>query len=72
MFMYRYHHAGEETLTREGAQRLAADIENYWVGRGYRGLQMEVAVFKDYHDHHPMFMVRSNMVNGLPPRETAR
>ena len=67
--MLRRHESFNDNLNRKGAYQLAATIENYWRGRGYYGIHTEIAEFKSYHDHHSLFTVRSNMVNGLPPRE---
>ena len=54
--------------SRDGAYELIAMIEKYWAERGYRGLKAEVVLVKTTRAH-AVFGVRSNMINGFPPRE---
>ena len=64
-------------LTKKGAEELATDIKTFWLSKGYdirvwiekverRRLAKKVAVA----DGRPMFQIRSNLLNGLPPRGT--
>lgn len=65
--------ATEDTLSEEGARRLAAQITNYWRGRGEPSVVAWVEQFhslckttgkRDHADKR--FRVLSNLVAGLP------
>ena len=60
--------------THEGAKVLAKHIEQYWADCGYPGVKCRLeskaaTVDEDGRaSRGASFMVRSNLVNGLPPR----
>ncbi len=58
-------------LSRPGALALAERISNYWRARGYRFITTAVMPLVDteggYGQAH-LYVVRSNMSDGLPPR----
>jgi hypothetical protein len=53
-------------LTQEGEQALAAAITDYWRDRGHRDVKCRVEQQKTHHAS-PVSVVRSNLINGLPP-----
>lgn len=58
-----------DTLSRAGATKLAARVRLYWLERG-RTPMMRLRR-RDYDGlAHPIYEVRSNMRNGLPPKTT--
>lgn len=66
-------HVKGNTLTMDGADRLAQAIEKYWLDRGY-----EPRVFVTWNDlvEHgrasSLYAVRSNMINGRPEARPRR
>lgn len=59
-----------ETITREGAERIAGTIRKYWYDRGFNGAVVKVLP-RHSNDGRRNVMgwdVRSNLVNGVPPR----
>lgn len=53
----------DDTMTEQGARRLAAQIHDYWKKRGKFVRTWTVST----REHHgPLFAVRSDMVNGVP------
>lgn len=64
---------GADTLSREGAERLATTIMIYWLDRGWwvRPNVLEVDVRDLPPDHRAgvvPHVVRSEMINGIPRR----
>lgn len=59
---------GQDTLTRYGAGVLADYIDQYWRTRGYLGIQTEKY---ELPGSPGVYGVRSNMVGGVPPRNSA-
>ena len=54
-----------DTLSRDGAQRLAAELRDYWLQRGYT---VKTAVEQQVRaDREAYWVVRTDMVAGLPP-----
>lgn len=64
------HHAKflvDDTLTYEGAARLARKILDYWHKRGrYPQVRVETQAPPGSSDQKPIFVVRSNMTRGRP------
>ena len=61
------------TASKEDSEELAGRIVNYWAARGRR-VQVTVASVVDcgegqIHAGGTVYCVRSNMVNGYPPRD---
>ena len=62
------------THNREDSEELAARIQNYWAVRGYK---IDVGVYSSSQTGEgaagmgTIYAVRSNMVNGQPPRDPA-
>jgi hypothetical protein len=60
-----------ETLDEPSAIKLARKVEKYWHSRGYK--EVIVWVMGEYAplrgQSRPIYVVRSNLKNGLPPRE---
>jgi hypothetical protein len=55
-------------LDQAGALELEARIKDHWRARGYAiGTQIEAMATK--WRSRPVFVIRSNLVNGLPPRK---
>ncbi len=60
----------EYQMTRTEAQRQATIIRNYWADRGFR---VNVEVDSEVHDDgKTVWLVRSNLVNGLPKNAVIR
>ena len=58
-----------DTLSREGAYALAERIAAYWRAKGDRKLEVQVVATATGTDGvGQVFVVRSNMVRGYPPR----
>ncbi len=56
--------------TKAGALLLAAQIEAYWIARGYLGIETSVARYAAAPSNSDKFIgwsVRSNIVDGYPP-----
>lgn len=63
-----------DTFSEEGANRLAATIRGYWAKRGRADVKVRVEehVFRADAAHRAsIFVVRSNLINGLPPVASA-
>lgn len=56
--------------TRSGATKLRDKIESYWLRRGYPGVRVQVVTLPGFDAPH--FGLKSNIVNGFPPRHSAR
>jgi hypothetical protein len=54
-----------DTLSRSGAEYLAQRIASYWFSQGY---VVETMVVPSSVFHDMVWVVRSNMINGLPRR----
>ena len=54
--------------TKAGAKLLMATIRNYWKFRGYN-ISIEIVEVTSAPRH---FGIRSNLVNGIPPRSAMR
>jgi hypothetical protein len=52
-------------LTLEGEQALASMIEEHWREHGHRNVKCRVE--QQLTHREPIFVVRSNLVRGLPP-----
>lgn len=58
-----------DRLSYGGAQMLAIEIANWWRERGYPGIRTWVEPTPiRFPVDRPVYAVRSNMVNGKPPR----
>lgn len=61
--------SANDTLHYEGASRLAVRITQYWNERGYPGIRTKVEEIPGaIYDSHTIYVVRSNMIGGLPPQ----
>lgn len=58
----------ENHLDREGAIRLRRRLTHYWHSRGFTDVQFSI-VPTNYR-RFALYGIRSNLVNGLPPRRT--
>lgn len=56
-----------DNYTASGAEKLRASIARYWLGQGYTNVRVET-----YQLWTGTWGIRSNLVNGLPPRNAAR
>lgn len=56
--------------TKPGAERLAERIVSYWHSRGFR--DVTATVYKIMASTGLCYGIRSNLVNGLPPRRFRR
>jgi len=54
-----------DNLSRDFALKQATEIKSYWFERGH---ECEVKVLVEVVDGEPIYVIRSNMVNGLPCR----
>lgn len=52
-----------DSMNKDGAHRLAGRIRDYWFSRGYEKIDVWVLSEDGY-----VYVVRSNMVYGVPPR----
>lgn len=60
-------HEKGNSLTKDGADRLAQTIEAYWVSRGLEPrVFLTTSEITEHGRHCAIYMVRSNMVNGMP------
>jgi len=58
-----------DRISFSGANMLAVEIANWWRERGHPGIQTWVEPIPlRFAVDRPVYMVRSNMVNGKPPR----
>lgn len=56
-----------DTLTKSGAELLAGRIRGFW--RKHGGAEIEVSILRQTSDRaDDMYVVRSNLVRGLPSR----
>jgi hypothetical protein len=57
------------SLRLDVAKAIAQEIRRYWHSRGYPEVETRVEPFRPSETHHNVsgFVVRSNLVNGLPP-----
>jgi len=64
-----------DTLTLAGAKRLARTITDYWTNRGYRGISTWIEPItiplKKTEGTERIYAVRTNCINGVPPRVPA-
>lgn len=56
-----------DTLTPRGAQALADRIRNFWLAQGYSGIQTWVEQIPGIMYGQTCYIVRTNMVRGVPP-----
>lgn len=56
--------------SERGARRLAEQIEKYWMLRNHRIKAWVTIVDETSGSEQPIYAVRSNLVNGLPPAMT--
>lgn len=60
-----------DTLTKAGALRLARELEQHWHGQGYPAARFWTEPIDERFAKvgtYEIYRVRSNLVNGLPPR----
>lgn len=56
-------------MSPKGAAELAATIHNFWLAQGYEGIETRVELEQiSSISRHGVWVVRSNMRNGVPPR----
>jgi hypothetical protein len=55
-------------LTFKKAEAIARQVEDHWRGLGYYGVVCEVVDSGEVHGHR-VYDVKSNLVNGVPPRQ---
>jgi len=60
-------HHPRNTFDRSGANRIAYEIERLWRAHGWDSARCRVEEMTVFHSRKPMFVVRSNLVDGLPP-----
>lgn len=53
-------------FTRTSARKLAHQIENYWHARGHKHVRVQAVRLEGFDSL--MYGIKSNLVNGLPPR----
>lgn len=56
-------------FTFRGATKLAKTIEHYWHSRGHRNVTTWLHEFRYADLPSAQFAVRSNLLNGLPPKK---
>ena len=68
-------HKQKEHSTEAAAKALAASMERYWAARG-RAIRTHVATTAEFGEFGsdasaggPLYVIRSNMVNGWPPAD---
>ena len=54
---------------RDDAERMALKIQNHWMKLGYSLAAVRVEEFARDLDGAPYFAIRSNLLNGIPPRK---
>ena len=60
----------DSPCTKTGAEYIQFRMEQYWLRLGYKGLRTWIVKVRDpTASDRCVHMVRSNMVNGFPPRE---
>jgi hypothetical protein len=55
----------KDNLHRLGAERLARTIRDYWRAKAYRGVLVWIEPI--YFDGGRLYVVKSNLVGGMPP-----
>ena len=56
-------------MSPKGAAELAGTIRNYWIAQGFEGIETRVELEQiSSISRHGVWVVRSNMCNGVPPR----
>ena len=56
-------------MSPKGASELAATIRNFWLAQGYEGIETRIELEQiSSISRHGVWVVRSNMRNGVPPR----
>ena len=65
-----------DTMTRDGAEALARKLDAYWHAQGFPQVQHWVErqgriTLESPHRGESIWVVRSNLVRGQPPRSTA-
>jgi hypothetical protein len=58
----------QDCLTYRGATVLAKKIERYWHARGHHSVTAWIHEFRYADIPSAQFAVRSNLINGLPPK----
>ena len=62
----------KNNMTRTGAQKLAKRIERYWRNKGFGQVKVEIEmmgeIIPEVEGVEPLYCVRSNLVNGMPPQ----
>ena len=58
---------GEDLFTHRGAEHLAVTIERGWAQAGHAGVKCRIERALGVNGCLRIFVVRSNLVNGLPP-----
>ena len=62
-----------DLMTVAGAQEIRDKIRSYWREKGHYDVSCDVIDgIKSDIPHHPIAVVRSNLVNGLPPSKVSR
>lgn len=61
-----------DSFSLSGATRLAKTIEDHWKALGYRNVKASPYVISSSRKNVPDYGIRSNLINGMPPAETAR
>jgi hypothetical protein len=57
-------------MSPKGAAELAATIRNFWLAQGFEGIETRVELEQiSSISRHGVWVVRSNMCNGRPPRQ---
>jgi hypothetical protein len=57
----------EDGFTASGAKRIAAAITDYWRARGHNTVRAWIELVPTQSEGMPIYQVRSNLLNGLPP-----
>jgi hypothetical protein len=60
-----------ELCSHKGAERLAAEIEEWWHRRGYPQVKAWVDGTAFVSDKGNVYTVRTNLIRGMPPKEKA-
>lgn len=60
-------HHPSNTLDRSGANHIAYEIERIWRAHGWDGMRARVEEMSVHHSRKAMFVVRSNLIDGVPP-----
>lgn len=57
-----------DNLSQAGAHQLAARLDAYWRSQGHTTARFWVEPARNHGSQHAIFVVRSNLVGGWPPR----